>query len=269
MSIYAASTPFGVRLVDDGALAVTDQSADGYRVMRAKYRADCDHFAVVGYEKPELPEVPEPDRPGSRLTHPGKSDQDVRLAQFIRITGMRGVSVLNAGDFGKWTANGSATRNVPNDVSGLPPVERKPVPVRCEDETISEPEVRQLRRYRNAMKGEKFAASMLREQTERSRAYWRAALPFWPLDKAGRFEAGKRRVNPDSGRDTLRFLDGSYLDDRIAAHQQTHKDECEQIESKREREVSRAAELRELVDMQAADDAEFDGVHGSLELGDW
>jgi hypothetical protein len=124
----------------------------------------------------------------------------------------------------------------------------------ADDETMSEPEVRQLRRYRNAMKGEKFAASMAKEERERTRAYWRAALPFWPLDKAGRFESGKRRINPETGSDTLRFLDGSYLDDRIEQHRAMNRDEAERIESKRERT------LAELIREQEAE-REYDRKH--------
>ena len=136
----------------------------------------------------------------------------------------------------------------------MPPAERVPLVLACEDETVSEPEIRQLRRYRNAMKGEKFAASMEREQRERTRAYWRAALPFWPLDKAGRFESGKRRVNPETGRETLRFLDGSYLDDRIEQHRAMNRDEAERIEGKRERT------LAELIREQEAE-REYDRKH--------
>jgi hypothetical protein len=69
------------------------------------------------------------------------------------------------------------------------------------------------------------------------------------LDKAGRFESGKRRINPETGRDTLRFLDGSYLDDRIEQHKAMRRDDCEAIEAKRERTL-RELELEQIAEME-------------------
>lgn len=195
-------------------------------------------------------------RRGSSLTSGKATDTDVRLAQYVRISGLRGVAVLTRGEGRehgiRLTAKGTNTRNVPIEGAGLCPSERCNLIPPSEDDTLTSKEYYFLRRYRDSKKGAAFAESMESERRERDRAFWRAASPWWPLDKAGRFQSGKVRTNPTTGRETLRFLDGSYLDDRITAHKLANVDHYERVESKRER-LSRDAELALLIAEQAAD----------------
>jgi hypothetical protein len=200
-------------------------------------------------DRPDAPEVAEVDRPASSLTGPNKRDVDVKLAQCIKASGLLGTAVLTR----TYTANGRPTRGVPVHLAGMQPTERVPFVELVEDATLTNADMYMCRRYRAASKGAKFAASMEKEARVRARNWWRAARPYWPLNADGSFESGIVRVNPNTGRETLKFKDGSYLDARIAAWKHTDKDESEAIEAKRARELSRAEELKLLADEQAAD----------------
>lgn len=224
-------------------------TAMAWQAAHAEHAPDGSSGSKSHLESPET-------RHGSSLTRGNATDADVRLAQFIRISGLRGVAVLTRGEGRehgiRLTAKGTGTRNVPIEGAGLCPSERCNLIPPSEDDTLSSKEYYFLRRYRDSKKGAAFAESMESERRERDRAFWRAASPWWPLDKAGRFQSGKARVNPNTGRETLRFLDGSYLDDRIAAHKAAHADHYEAVESKRDR-LSRDAELALLMAEQAQD----------------
>ena len=143
----------------------------------------------------------EPNRPGSRLTGPNATDQSVRLAQYVRASGLRGIAVLNRGDTSdiiNLSAKGTGTRPFPFDSRGSCPSERMNFLPVAEDVTLGSDEMRQVRRYRYSMKAEAFAASMQKEAKARERNYWREAFPYWPLNADGSFESGKIRTNPRS-----------------------------------------------------------------------
>lgn len=152
----------------------------------------------------------EPDKRGSRLTAPGRLDADVRLAQFIRLSGSRGVAPL------AWygvTAQGKAT-HTPNlsNVGGCPAEQEH-----CDPARIGVSDMTKTRRYvpgkvpgagkhdpKRMPRGEQFVAGMARAGWTQNApdgsfawndhgfdAWHKAAFPYWPIDAAGSSRAGR------------------------------------------------------------------------------
>ena len=194
------------------------------------------------------------ERPGAALTFPHREEvaqrrqnDTLRLRQAYAIAGLKGTAVLTR----TVTASGKATRKVPVDVSGLPPIFRTVGIGEQVDETLTDAELRFLRRYRNAMKGEKFAESMAKEARERDRAYWRAASPWLPVDKAGRF------MVPMFTSKGIVYSDGTTLKQRMLDYFATHTEEREAIADKSRRNARRMDEIAELMKEQEKDDRAF------------
>lgn len=234
--------------------ATTSDGAKLYKVQRNPVEQDRKSSAyatAVGgrlYGLPDkwelVPEVEavEPDRRGSRLTAPNATDESVRLAQYVRLSGLLGVAALSR----TVTARGTATRNVPDHLSGECPDERCNFVPDMPD-ALTQQELRHAERYRSAMKGAKFAESMLKSKRVRDNAFWRNALPYWPIDKAGRMMqgmivGGERLFDLGGNLVSLRTLHAAH----VAADIATDKDADNQRKS-------RAAELAALIAEQEAD----------------
>lgn len=218
-------------------------------------------FPVGGSMFYGLPDRPAPtppserDRPGSaRTKYVEPTDPESyarettrhRLADYTRLAGLLGYVAMPSRAY---TVNaGRPTRNVPNNASGMPPATIGESLGRAiaEHMLLNDGELRHLRRYRYASKGSKFAESMEREQRERDLAYWREALPYWPLTKSGEFAVGM----PYAG--TVVFHDGTTLRERIKAWQETHSDEVEESARKTAR-MRRDEEIRKLEEEQRAE----------------
>jgi hypothetical protein len=132
----------------------------------------------------EEAKLPRFNRAGSVTSGPDTGR--ARVVQFARIAGLKGTSTPPA----KVTASGKATRTYRFDSIGLCPSERGNAYPESSDYGTSEREVRMLRRYRDLMKGDKFAASMANERAARHTNVMRANS-VWPFDeKHSRFYAG-------------------------------------------------------------------------------
>ena len=184
----------------------------------------------------EVVERTEVDKPAHRDYAPNKSDTDVKLAQYLRLAGIKGTAVLSRMDLhcgakGKspmHTANASkndAGGIVAADVSGVCPSEIRAVAMPSDGSgfTITGSEVRFLERYRGTMKGETFAQSMERERMEREHAVWRAMFPYLPTDRSGKLVHGKRYNRPDGIGERV-FNDGTLMTERRRAWQGANPD---------------------------------------------
>jgi len=158
------------------------------------------------------------------LSGPRLTDADVRARQWSRITGIVGVAMPSRSDYrgGKkgegrmLSARGKATTNVPVHLSAAFPDYRDAVvPEDGTDITITGGEVRYLRRYKDAMRGDAFAAAMEAERLERNEAYWRAAFPWWPLNAKGKRQACKWYTRPDGVSEAV-FHDGKLMSEYLA-----------------------------------------------------
>jgi hypothetical protein len=222
------------------------QSPETYSLARAVARTYAVGGAIYGLpDKPDAPEVTEPDRPGSRLTAPNATDTSVKLAQFVRISGMRGVAVLNRFDTSAvrhLTATGRHCHTRKEDPRGMPPTYRGNV--MPDDDEPRDDGIRQSRRYRESMRGAKFAKSLADERVARHTLTLRNALPYWPFDaKHGRFIDGVRIGSE------RHFPDGTTLSQRVEWHS---KAEAEAIAEASQR-MAREVELARLVAEQDAD----------------
>lgn len=239
MTIFKASTSFGDRLISDGAPIVPATDRADYTLIGAMARASAVGGGIYGLpDRPDAPEVAEPDKRASVLTMPTPNDpaaqarQDVRvrLAQYVRLSGLRGVAVVSRGDLStvhraksgaitaltpNVTARGAETRSVPIHLAGCDPSDPRAYMPDGRDATTGEQtasEVRDSRRYRDSSKGSKFAASMRRERDARRRGWIREAFPYLPYDvKHARFVDGVR-----TARETY-YPDGTTLSERREA----------------------------------------------------
>lgn len=186
----------------------------------------------------------EPDRPASRLTSPNATDESVKLAQYVRASGLRGVAVLSAHECDPHrhlTARGTGTRPFPFDTRGLCPTERLNWSPVSEDEALSEGEHRQLRRYRDAMKGAKFAASMAAERKARADGVRRNLLfPYYPWDaKNARVVYGVPCSNLATRKPDRYFPDGTFRSERYETYLKYWGEDVESAESNQSRELAR------------------------------
>lgn len=191
-----------------------------------------------------------PDRKGSSRTRPNATDLDVRLSDAYRLSGMIGFVALPSRTY---TARGTATRNVPSHVSGLPPCDTTDPLARVTFDfmLLNDAELRHLRKYKEAKKGAAYALACATERRERDRAYWRAALPHMPRNKNGDFTAFTQYGG------TLLFGDGSTSAEHYANWSKSNADHIEDM-AQRSKRLSRAEELARLTDDQTQDDAETD-----------
>jgi hypothetical protein len=192
--------------------------------------------------EPDPKPIPEAERKPSKLTALNATDASVRLAQYVRISGLLGVAALSK----PVTARGSATRNVPDHLSGMCPDERCNFVPDMPD-ALTQQELRFAERYRSSMKGTKFAASMLKAKGIRNKAYWRNAFPFWPIGKDGAMltgfqHNGERMFDIGGNLVSLRTLYAKHMESEA----KTDKDADAQRKS-------RASELALLIKEQEED----------------
>lgn len=207
------------------------------------------HGTPTGKRRPR-----ERDRKASALTKPEAIHDNVsyatvttrvKLAHAIRKAGLFGYVNLPSR---KYTANAKPTPNVPDHLSALPPSDIGDALADAIPQfmLLNDAELRHLRKYRYAMKGEKFAESMATEARERELAYEREAFPYLPRNKAGNVLA---YYSTPSG--TI-FSDGTTLAERIQswkAHNAEHVDDM-QARSKR---LADKAELAALIEAQSGE----------------
>jgi hypothetical protein len=185
MSIYQ-TTSSGAKLWTNGRNEIQQALKDSGRATVASGPIcglpERDHEPQATWlEESKLPRF---NRAGSVTSGPDTGR--ARVVQFARIAGLKGTATPPA----KVTASGKATRTYRFDSIGLCPSERGNAYPESSDYGTSEREVRMLRRYRDLMKGDKFAASMANEQAARHTNVMRANS-VWPFDeKHSRFYAG-------------------------------------------------------------------------------
>jgi hypothetical protein len=128
------------------------------------------------------------------------------------------------------------------------PFYRAPFVEMVEDASGSADVIRQLRRYRNAMKGEAFAESMSEERKARNRNWMREAFLYLPYDeKHARFIDGVPFGNANRY-----YPDDTTLSQRVEQWKLTHAEEIEATEAKRKRTQAQA-EIAALVAEQTKD----------------